>query len=153
MFSGNLAEKASGSKIITFSFTIASNEGSIMAINARMRTGYIEGTRREVSLFRITSGGSIVLGDNYQTNLGQLKDEFQTFGVVADFTTGTLYGYGADGTLVATTAMYLPADFATYDELYDALTGDIFGLYAGGTEKTTIRIKDIKIETSNTYAE
>ncbi|MBR2465474.1 MAG: InlB B-repeat-containing protein [Clostridia bacterium] len=152
--SGTLSEAAGGDKVISFSLTFAKDADTpFVAFQARMRTAIIDGKRKELQLFKLTTDGTLYLSNvtGSETRVGQFGAEFKTLGVVADFNTGMLYGYNEEGVQVCQCAMTLPAPYTTPAEMYDAVTSDILGFYAGTTAQTALRIKRITITTGNSF--
>lgn len=152
--SGTLSEAASGDKVISFSLTLAKDgDTPFIAFQARMRTAAIDGKKKELQLFKLTSDGTLYLSNvtSDTTRVGQFGEQFKTLGIVADFNTGTLYGYDENGNQVCRCNMTIPSPFTTPAEMYDAVTSDILGFYAGGTVQTALRIKRITVKTGNVF--
>ena len=156
MKTGTLSSSAGTIKLISFSLTFAKNgDNPFVAFRARMRTPTlsVDNKRRELPLFKLTTDGSLYLSDiiSAEMKIGQFGTDFKTLGVVADFNTGTLYGYNENGEKVCECAMTIPAPYTTPAEMYHAVTAEILGFYAGTTAETSMLIKRIKVETGNVF--
>lgn len=152
-YGGSLSAAAENNLVISFTLSLAKNgDSNFVGFSARMRSSSVNGKRTEMNLFGVSTSGVLTLsganGNNPQ--VGQFGEEFKTLGVVADFSTGMLYGYDENGQKVAEAQMSLPSGMSA-QEFYEAINADILNLYAGGSAQTSVRIKRITIQTGNAF--